>query len=712
MQRDVAGLALLIVAAVSFLGFLNVSSGAVLGWWADTLLRVFGWGAYPVAAALMVAGLWLVWPAVGQHVSITPAVVVGGEVLFVTLLAAVHAPLVTRDGVDAAFLAARDGQGGGYVGWAVALILIEQLGVLVAGVAMVALFMVACCLLLSPAWGPMHDWAAEQGRHVVALASRWWARWQGQPVPPPVVEPRWWEQEPEPSESGKKSQPKTHRKKRRAVSADGSLPSLELLDPSSPAAYGDTDMRRKVRIIEETLQSFSVPVKVVEVNQGPAVTQFGLEPGYIEKRSSGGEVRQQRVRVARIAGLVNDLALALSAAPLRIEAPVPGRSVVGLEVPNEQIALVSLRGVLESTAFREIDSRLAIALGEGVSGEPAAVDLALMPHLLIAGATGSGKSVCINAVICSLLINNKPEKLNLLLIDPKIIKLVNYNDVPHLLAPIMVDVEQVVGALAWVTRQMDGRYKLFHAAGVRNLEQYNQQVNKRKGEDALPALVVVIDELADMMMVAPDEVERHICRLAQMGRATGIHLVIATQRPSVDVVTGLIKANFPARISFAVTSQVDSRVILDQPGAESLLGRGDMLFMSPRQAAPVRLQGCFVSDKEIDRLTSFWRAKHAEGEQAQLFPPWVGVEDEEEADGLLEQATSLVQGHATVSTSFIQRRLRIGYPRAARIVEQLEERGVVGPDRGGGQGREVLTGKGIDFREIEERLPGEEPRGS
>ncbi|MBN1658905.1 MAG: DNA translocase FtsK [Anaerolineae bacterium] len=703
---------MLIVATISILGFLRVSSGALLTWWADTLLRAFGWGAYPIAAGLVLAGVWLLWPALGQYVRITPAVVVGIEVLLVTLLTATHAPLVTRDGADAAFLAADAGKGGGYIGWALALILVEELGVLVAGVVMVGLFVLALYLLVSPAWGVMYDWAHDQARRIVALANRWWTRRQGQPVPPPVAEPRWWEQEPGPGEAKKKARPKPRPKKSRAVPADGSLPTLDLLDASSPAAYGDQDIRRKVRTIEDTLASFGVPVKVVEVNQGPTVTQFGLEPGYVEKRSSGGDVRQQRVRVARIASLVNDLALALAAAPLRIETPVPGRPVVGLEVPNEQIALVSLRGVLESPDFRAIDSRLAIALGEGVSGQAAAVDLALMPHLLIAGATGSGKSVCINAVICSLLMNNMPADLNLLLIDPKMVELVGYNDVPHLVAPVVVDVEQVVGALAWVTRQMDVRYKVFHAAGVRNLEQYNQQLNKRKGEQPLPTLVVIIDELADLMMVAPDEVERHICRLAQMGRATGIHLVIATQRPSVDVVTGLIKANFPARISFAVTSQVDSRVILDQPGAENLLGRGDMLFMSPRQPAPVRLQGCFVSDSEIERLTSFWRDRHVEGEQPELFPPWAGLEDKEEADDLLQEAITLVVGHETISTSFVQRRLRIGYPRAARIVDQLEERGIVGPDRGGGQGREVLSDRGIDHQEIEERLPGEEPRGS
>jgi S-DNA-T family DNA segregation ATPase FtsK/SpoIIIE len=528
-----------------------------------------------------------------------------------------------------------------------------------------------------------------------------------------VEEVPWWEQEPESTstKSREKRSPKPKgRKKPKPRQVDANLPPMDLLDPASPAAYGDTDVRRKVRIIEETLESFGVPADVVEVNQGPTVTQFGLDPGYIERRVAGGGVQLQRVRVGRIARLADDLSLALAAAPLRIEAPVPGRSVVGLEVPNEEIALVSLRGVMESAAFERIDSRLALALGEDVSGHAVAVDLGLMPHLLIAGATGSGKSVCMNAVICCLLVNNPPEDLQLLMVDPKMVELVGYNDIPHLVAPVVTSVDQVVGALAWVSRQMDQRYKQFHELGVRNLEEYNRRVRRLKDKDQLPALVVFIDELADLMMLAPDEVERHICRVAQMGRATGIHLVIATQRPSVDVVTGLIKANFPARISFAVTSQTDSRVILDQGGAESLLGRGDMLFMSPQRASPVRLQGCFVSDREITRLTDFWRAQVHDEEQAELFPPWAGIDEQEPADEYLEQARQLIETQERVSASFIQRQLRVGYPRAARLIDQLEDAGLVGPDEGGGRGREVLIGKGIDFDEIDERLPGVEPR--
>jgi S-DNA-T family DNA segregation ATPase FtsK/SpoIIIE len=711
-QREVAGLILLILAALSLLGLLDVSSGAVLDWWARTLRQLLGWGAFAVVLGAALLGVWLLWQDLQDRVHIGAATVVGLELTLLALLVASHAPLVLRSGAGEAFVAAEQGQGGGYVGWALAVLLMEGLGALIGSLVLLVALLLGLYLVLALSWADLQEWFQRQSRLVVAAFNRWWIGRQGTPVVPEAPEVPWWEQEAESpaARPARKSSSKTRRKRpSRRVFGDGGLPSLDLLDAAATQTYGDVNVRQKARVIEETLKSFGVPAQVVEVNQGPTVTQFGLDPGYIERRTSGGEIRQQRVRVAKIAGLANDLALALAAAPIRIEAPVPGKSVVGLEVPNEQISLVSLRGVMESPEFRGIDSNLAIALGEDVSGHPVAVDLALMPHLLIAGATGSGKSVCMNAIICCLLFTNTPDELKMLMVDPKMVELIGYNDVPHLVAPVVVDVEQVVGALAWVTRQMDQRYKMFHQLGVRNLEEYNRKVMRRKEEDSLPPLVVLIDELADLMMVAPDEVERHICRLAQMGRATGIHLVIATQRPSVDVVTGLIKANFPARISFAVTSQTDSRVILDQGGAESLLGRGDMLFMVPQQSGAIRLQGCFVSDQEIERLTAFWREQDWGDEQAELFPPWTNYDAADEGDDLLQQAIELIEGRERVSTSFIQRRLRIGFPRAARLVDQLEEQGIVGPDEGGGRGREVLLGQAVNFGEIEERLPGVEP---
>ena len=467
-----------------------------------------------------------------------------------------------------------------------------------------------------------------------------------------------------------------------------SLPPLDLLGRFSAQAFSQEGARRRARVIEETLASFGVPAKVVEISHGPVVTQFGVEPGYSETTRPDGSIRQRKVRISKITSLADDLALALAASPIRIEAPVPGRSIVGIEVPNSEISLVSLRGVMESKKFRRLGSKLKIALGEGVAGEPVAADLATMPHLLIAGATGSGKSVCINAIITCLVFNNSPKDLRLLMIDPKRVELSRFNALPHLLSVVEHEAQRVIGMLRWVTKEMDQRYKKFADAGSRHIEDYNRKVKSRR--ERLPYIVVIIDELADLMLSAPDQIEWLICRIAQMARATGIHLIIATQRPSVDVVTGLIKANFPSRISFAVTSQVDSRVILDSVGADSLLGSGDMLYMASDSSKLVRIQGCFVSDEEIKRVVEFWQTK-AEPDALEAQPPWEELmEAKEEEDKLMGEAIELVKKHNRASTSFLQRKLHIGYPRASRIVDQLEERGIISPLQDDKRSREVL----------------------
>jgi S-DNA-T family DNA segregation ATPase FtsK/SpoIIIE len=372
--------------------------------------------------------------------------------------------------------------------------------------------------------------------------------------------------------------------------------------------------------------------------------------------------------------------------------------MVGIEVPNASTSLVSLRSVMDSDAFRGIDSRLRIALGQDVAGQPVAADLDQMPHLLIAGATGSGKSVCINAITACLLLNNTPDELRLVMVDPKMVELTNFNGIPHLLVPVVVELERVVATLKWVTSEMDRRYRVFSKAGARNVEVYNQM--QADGSPRLPYIVVLIDELADLMMVAPDEVERSICRIAQLARATGIHLVIATQRPSVDVVTGLIKANFPARISFAVTSQVDSRVILDTTGAEKLLGRGDMLYMASDSSKLTRMQGCYISDEELQKLVHYWRGFRSSaplppGAALTQQPLWeeMMAKEKESAgqDDLLGKAIELVREQERASVSLLQRKLRIGYSRAARLIDTMEARGIIGPDEGPGRGRQVYT---------------------
>jgi S-DNA-T family DNA segregation ATPase FtsK/SpoIIIE len=501
------------------------------------------------------------------------------------------------------------------------------------------------------------------------------------------------------------------------------LPAVaDMLDAGTESGADDEYDRQRANTIEHTLSAFGAPVRVVEVNRGPTITQFGVEPDFVEQR--GG--KKTKVKVGKIASLADDLALALSAQSVRIEAPVPGKGYVGIEVPNTETSLVALRDVMESDGFDKLKGNLRLGLGQDVSGSSICARLDSMPHLLIAGTTGSGKSVCVNSIITCLLLQNTPDDLKFVMVDPKRVELTSYNGIPHLLSPVVVELERVVASLQWVTREMDERYRKFARGGVRNIGDYNERVTANN-ERKLPYLVIIIDELADLMMLAPDETERTITRLAQLARATGIHLIIATQRPSVDVVTGLIKANFPARIAFAVASGVDSRVILDQPGAERLLGRGDMLFQSPDAATPLRMQGVFVSDREIQNIVRYWKgargveavdvqapasegapveARPANGAtssatatpigatQSQLWdtPAFADVETRPDGeDELLDEAIKAVREMKKASISLLQRRLRIGYTRAARLIDVLEEKGIIGPAESGAKPREVIN---------------------
>ena len=467
------------------------------------------------------------------------------------------------------------------------------------------------------------------------------------------------------------------------------LPPVDILDTSPEVQFSQDQNLQRAKLIEETLASYNVESKVVQINAGPTVTQFGVEPGWdrkyreVKERDRDGnvqirleEVSKTRVKVERISSLANDMALALAAPTIRIEAPVPGKTFIGIEVPNTISDLVSLRGVVETSVFQKLHARttMALALGKGAGGEAIAGDLTKMPHLLIAGATGSGKTVCLNTVICCLMMHNTPNDVRFIMVDPKRVELTQYNSIPHLATPVIVDTAKAMGALRWLLQEMDQRYQKLAASGARHIEGYNKD---KEGKEKLPYLVLLIDELADLMMAGYDEVETSLCRLAQLARATGIHLVVATQRPSVDVVTGLIKANFPTRISFAVTSQVDSRTILDGAGAEKLLGRGDMLYMPTEAAKPKRLQGCFLSDNEIDRLVYFWGSQRQEEPDKLKMETLIattpfGTIGGHPRDPLLEQARELARQHDNISTSFLQRRLHIGYPRAARLMEQLE----------------------------------------
>ncbi len=494
------------------------------------------------------------------------------------------------------------------------------------------------------------------------------------------------------------------------------LPSMDLLAAKAQEESSAIDNELRAELIEQTLASFGVDAKVVQINEGPTVTQFGIEPGWeiktrtlIERDENNKaimnkdgtqktrveEVSRTRVRVQQITSLANDLALALAAHSVRIEAPVPGKPVLGIEVPNTVKSLVALRTVVQSTQFQRAagKSKLTVALGQSVSGEPVIADLAKMPHLLIAGSTGSGKSVCMNAIISCILMHASPEDVRFVMIDPKRVELSSFQPIPHLaFSTIVVDMDKVVGTLQAVIHEMEARYRKFAAVAVRNIDGYNRSP---RSTEKLPYWVVIIDELADLMMAAPFEVERQICRLAQLARATGIHLVVATQRPSVDVITGLIKANFPTRIAFAVSSQIDSRTILDMGGAEKLLGRGDMLYMAPDSAKPKRLQGVYVSDEEIEGIVDFWTQDRFATLETPIYDHLfeaakAELEQEGATDDMLEKAKELAYEHNRISTSLLQRRLRIGYPRAARLIDLLEDSGVVGPAEGGGS-REVFA---------------------
>ena len=442
--------------------------------------------------------------------------------------------------------------------------------------------------------------------------------------------------------------------------------------------------------LQKTLYSFGVSAKVENVSVGPAITRYELKPA-------------EGVRVSKIANLADDIALNLAAETIRIEAPIPGKQAVGIEVPNKEKEAVHLREVLESEEFQNNKSKLTVALGKDVAGNIQLADIAKMPHVLIAGSTGSGKSVCINTIISSIIYNAKPSEVKMVMVDPKVVELSVYNGIPHLLIPVVTDPKKAAGALAWAVQEMDNRYNLFAAKGVRDIKGYNKAIEKEEGQGTLPQIVIIVDELADLMMVAAKDVEEAICRLAQKARAAGMHLVFATQRPSVDVITGLIKANVPSRIAFAVSSQVDSRTILDSVGAEKLLGKGDMLFFPTGFPKPVRVQGAFVSDEEVEKIVGFVKkngtANYSEDiletiENSNKTEKELAQEqaEDDETDPFLMDAIEAVIEQGTASTSFIQRKFKVGYARAGRIIDQMEERGIISGYQGS-KPREVLMPK-------------------
>jgi S-DNA-T family DNA segregation ATPase FtsK/SpoIIIE len=722
--RDEIGAIAVVAFALLSTVALATDQGAVLQWWRSALFALLGWAAWLVPLALGAIALEL-WFGFIRRETVLP--LLGGFVIVVALL-----------GLTRHYL--RDDVAGGFVGGAVAKAAASLFGQIGAPIALGALLLVGVVIAanrtIADLWKPV--WrqrpaigGLKPGTLIPGGTATRFDRFDGddadEPAEPvrihiPEDKPRTSSpapvQLPKPSLPGGAQasiglgvpagrgpsevglSPASHSERKpfavsnaglasAAVVAEGVLhadppdkpwvlPAMDELDQGSAARSGKDELLRNQRVIEETLSHFGIAAKVVDVFVGPVVTRYELKP------AAG-------VKLSRIEALADDLALALAARTLRIEAPIPGKSVVGIEIPNLAIGLVSVRDVAESAEFKGSSSKLTVALGKDVAGGAIVTDLAKLPHLLIAGQTGSGKSVCIGAILTSLLLQSTPDDVRILIGDLKRVDFPGFNGVPHLVVPVMHDSPQILNALYWTTSEMDRRYRLFARANARNIASYNE---KHTGSDRVPYVVFIIDELADLMLQAPIQVEKQITRVAQLARATGIHLVLGTQRPSVDVITGLIKANVPARIAFATASAVDSRTIIDMTGAEKLLGRGDMLWLAPDAAKPVRAQGAFVSDAEIEQVIRHWR------QQREAHYDLSIIEDKERAraredggdeidDDRYEEAVEIVQRAGQASVSMLQRKMTIGFARAGRLIDIMEQNGVIGPSQGPGKMREV-----------------------
>jgi S-DNA-T family DNA segregation ATPase FtsK/SpoIIIE len=691
---EVAGVVLLALALITMFGLVGFTAGAWLDPWINIWQRWLGWGSILVVLGLAITGWRLLrrqgGPAWGRLLALE-----GAAFSALGLLS-----LFMGQSLEVA----ESGQAGGLIGWGLAeslrllfgILLPDWLSLFLAGLILFVLLAFAGAIAFSQ-MAAVRSWLgmAAEPRATVAVLD---PVISVSPVQESVSESQTTSAKPRsnrlPAEFRKdfKVEEKTG-KPVKAAPRSADLPPMELLGEEVSTRPDERHINQMAGLLEKTLAEFGIPAKVVGFQVGPTVTQYAVEPGYIQKQGDEDGEARQKVRVAQISALQRDLALALSAQRLRIQAPVPGRSYVGIEVPNTRTSIVRLRPILESQAFHKITSPLGIALGRDVSGAPLAADLSKMPHLLIAGTTGSGKSVMMSAVAICLVMNNSPADLRLIMLDPKMVELVRFNGLPHLLGKVETQLDRINAVLRWVVAEMQRRYKLLEGERVRDLDGYNRKADRRADAEHLPRIVVLIDELADLMMSTAEHTESTLVRLAQMARAVGIHLVVATQRPSTDVVTGLIKANFPARISFAVASGIDSRVILDTAGAESLLGRGDMLYLAPEAAAPARSQGVMINDQEIERVIAYWQEAWASDEAPEAIPWDTLLQKDamiEDRDELVEGAIAEIRRTGKSSASHLQRALRIGYPRAARLVDELEEMGILGPVQSGGREREVL----------------------
>lgn len=675
---DIIGIFLLASAFITLLGLLNLSEGRLITPWGAMLRQWFGWGSFIAAVLIGILGL----EALRQPFKKRFHINLGRILIFELWLFCLLALLAVLGGHS--LENAENGLDGGIIGWGLA----ELVETILPSPWSLVLLLTLVVVLFLPGFGLLGFIGRFLERWLLAPATK---KDPAQITPLPTAanaasadnESDQIESDPIPAIDEPLDQ---------SHGARSQLPPLDILLQDKPQDVDKIHIHETALKIEKTLAEFGVPARVTGFRVGPKVTQYAVEPGYIEKQKPDGAITRQKVRVAQISGLQRDLERALSAERLRIEAPVPGYSFVGIEAPNPDKTAVRMRTIIESSEFKKLNSPLAITLGRNVSGRPVVVDLARMPHILIAGTTGSGKSICIQSLATCLIMNSTPDQLRLAMLDPKMVELVRFNGLPHLFGQVETDIERMLGVLRWAILEMENRYKLMEAAGARDLNAYNKRARRRK-EKRLPFIVIFIDELADLMMSAPEQTEPSLVRLAQMARATGIHLIVATQRPSTDVITGLIKANFPARISFNVATGLDSRVILDVNGAEDLLGHGDLLFINPEKGLPERAQGVWVSEAEIEQIISHWQQVTAEAnpDEEDAEAPWEELlDDEETGDEMLDDAIEMVRKSRHASASLLQRRLRVGYPRAARLIDEMEAMGVVGPSMGSGKEREVL----------------------
>jgi len=677
--QDLLGVLLIALAVISLMSLSKLTEGSLSTFFSQWILKGFGWGSFILVGFIGYIGFLILL----RHLEQLPKLNLERIILLEISLFALLAFLSIFNGLS--IDRAVQGVDGGVIGWGIARIVRDLVGLPVSALIFFLVFLIFSISGIG-LWRPLMDSVDKYFSRI--LSSN---QFSGGVASRHLNNTVSLSKDKKPETDANNLQINTYGSLNQKID----LPPLELLLDTQKNISDESFIHSKAIQIEQTMEEFGVPARVAGYRVGPTIIQYAVEPGFVERVNEEGDVARKKVRVAQIATLHKDLTLALAVDRLRIEAPIPNHSYVGIEIPNQTVTIVRLKSILQSEAFGKSHSPLNLALGLDVSGNPVIADLARMPHLLVAGTTGSGKSVCITSFIACLAFNNSPDDLKMAILDPKMVELVRFNGLPHLFGKVETQLDRMLGILAWAIKEMDDRYRLMEAVNARDLDSYNLKM-LRRGHAKLPRIVIFIDELADLMLSAPDQTEGYLVRLAQMARATGIHLIVATQRPSTDIITGLIKANFPARISFMMASSVDSRVILDTNGAETLMGRGDLLFIDPEASGPQRAQGVLVDDREIEKIIAYWQNKVGEQLQASSAPwedliPTIG----DDSDKLIEAAIELIKKEGHASTSRLQRKLRIGFPRAARLMDELEERGIVGPSEAGGREREVL----LDDRE-------------